>query len=43
MNDWVNSNPPMALKDFSHFTQIGGKRVAQLLFDAIIDSYNKEK
>ncbi len=43
MNEWVSSNPPMALKDFSHFTPVGGKRIAQLLFDAIIDAYNKEK
>ncbi len=41
MAEWVNSNPPMALKDFSHFTKIGGKRIAQLLFDAIMDAYNK--
>ncbi|MEJ5350249.1 MAG: hypothetical protein WHS65_01525 [Melioribacteraceae bacterium] len=43
MSEWVNANPPMALKDFSHFTPTGGKRVAQLLFDAIMDAFNKEK
>lgn len=41
MDEWVNSVPPMALKDYSHFTQEGGKRVAQLIFDAIMDAYNK--
>ncbi|MEG8945520.1 hypothetical protein [Rosettibacter firmus] len=41
MIEWVSANPPMALKDFSHFTQIGGKRIAQLLFDAIMDAYKK--
>lgn len=41
MSQWVNYNPPMALKDFSHFTSIGGKRVAQLFFNAIVDAYSK--
>ncbi|MEW6195929.1 MAG: hypothetical protein AB1521_12335 [Bacteroidota bacterium] len=41
MNEWVNAKPPMALKDFAHFTPIGGARVAELFFDAIIDAYNK--
>lgn len=41
MEDWVSSVPPMALRDYSHFTQIGGKRVAQLLFEAIMEAYNK--
>ncbi len=41
MIEWVNAKPPMALKDFAHFTPNGGARVAELLFDAIIDSYNK--
>lgn len=41
MNDWVNAKPPMALKDFAHFTPIGGAKVAELFFDAIIDAYLK--
>jgi hypothetical protein len=40
MEDWVNANPPMALKDYSHFTKIGGKRVAELLFNAIMKAYS---
>lgn len=42
MNEWVNAAPPMALKDFAHFTPDGGERVAQLLFDAILSAYTKK-
>lgn len=38
MNEWVNSAPPMALKDYSHFTQIGGERVAQLFVNALLNA-----
>lgn len=38
MDEWVNSAPPMALKDYSHFTPIGGERVSQLLFEAILQA-----
>ncbi|MEW6508142.1 MAG: hypothetical protein AB1432_10400 [Bacteroidota bacterium] len=41
MDSWVNSAPPLALKDYSHFTHLGGQRVAQLLFDSIIELYQK--
>ena len=44
MNEWVNAAPPMALKDFSHFTQEGGHRVADLFVKALTDaksSYGK--
>lgn len=39
MKDWVGSAPPMALKDYAHFTPVGGARVAELLFEAIMNSY----
>lgn len=41
MNDWVNASPPHALKDYSHFTTIGGEVVASYLFDAIIQLVKK--
>ena len=41
MNEWVNAAPPMALKDYSHFTQGGGERVAQLFVDALLDAGKK--
>lgn len=39
MNKWVNAAPPMALKDYAHFTNKGGERVAELLTEAILDAY----
>jgi hypothetical protein len=41
MDEWVNHAPPLALKDYSHFTQLGGARVAQLIYEAIMDSYDR--
>ncbi|KAF0151172.1 MAG: periplasmic protein [Ignavibacteria bacterium] len=41
MNDWVNASPPLALKDYAHFTQLGGSKVAGFLYDAIMDTYSK--
>lgn len=38
MNDWVNAAPPMALKDFAHFTPIGGERVAELFINALLEA-----
>lgn len=38
MGKWVDSAPPMALKDYRHFTHEGGKIVAKLFFDAIIEA-----
>lgn len=41
MDDWVNASPSLALKDYAHFTQLGGSKVASFLFDAIMDAYSK--
>jgi lysophospholipase L1-like esterase len=41
MTEWVNAAPPMALQDYSHFTPAGAERVANLLYDAILDLYNR--
>jgi len=41
MVDWVNAAPPYALKDYSHFTNSGGERVGNLLFDALINASPK--
>jgi len=41
MNEWVNYSPPMALKDFAHFTQVGGERVAELFVSALLDTISK--
>ncbi len=41
MNEWVNSAPPMALKDYAHFTPVGGERVAELFIKSLLDSETK--
>lgn len=43
MTDWVNASPPLALKDYAHFTQLGGAKVAGFLFDALMDAFSKYK
>lgn len=37
MDDWVNASPPLALKDYAHFTYLGGEKVANFLFDALMN------
>jgi len=36
MEKWVNSNPPLAFKDYTHVTQQGAVKIAELLSQAII-------
>ncbi|PKL81966.1 MAG: hypothetical protein CVV24_12575, partial [Ignavibacteriae bacterium HGW-Ignavibacteriae-3] len=36
MPTWVNSNPPLAFKDFIHFNNQGANKVAELLAEAIL-------
>lgn len=43
MPKWVNANPPLAFKDYTHFNGQGGKKIADMLADAIVDIYNKKK
>src|SRR3989339_63935 len=43
MPTWVNSNPPLAFKDYIHFNDQGAKKVAQLFTDALFDEFNKSK
>jgi len=43
MVDWVDSAPPLALKDYRHFTHDGGKKIAELLFNSLMAEYDKEK
>lgn len=39
MVSWVNGNPPLAGKDFTHFTGKGAQYVGEMMYDAIIRSY----
>jgi len=35
---WVNHTPPLASLDYTHFSHVGGRRVAKALFRALIDA-----
>ncbi len=39
MENWVNSDPPLASKDYIHFTQKGADHASKLLFKAINLAY----
>lgn len=39
--DWVNQNPPLAYKDYCHFTPDGGEQVADLITEALLKLQNK--
>ena len=41
MDKWVNSAPPLALKDYRHFTHNGGDIVADLFLKAILGAAEK--
>lgn len=43
MNKWVSNAPPMALKDYLHFTHEGGKRIAELMMNSLMKEYQKYK
>jgi len=36
MTSWVESNPPLAGKDYVHFTHLGTRKVSELLYKAIM-------
>jgi hypothetical protein len=41
MKTWVYSDPPLAQKDFIHFTFDGANKVGEMLYEAIINEYEK--
>jgi lysophospholipase L1-like esterase len=41
MPSWVFARPPLANKDFTHFTPKGAKIVAEMLFKSIESEYEK--
>lgn len=43
MSEWVNSAPPLASKDYTHFTSNGSQKVAEMLADAIVKAFDKNK
>lgn len=40
MYKWVHNNPAYAYKDYAHFSDIGGQRIAELLYDSIMKEFN---
>jgi len=40
MANWVNANPPLAYSDYTHFTSIGTKEEAEMLFETLMDTKN---
>ncbi len=36
MPKWVSSNPPLAFMDYTHFNDLGAKRVAELFVEALL-------
>ena len=43
MSRWVNAGPPLALRDFVHLTNLGGKIIADLITQALMKEYKKMK
>jgi lysophospholipase L1-like esterase len=43
MQSWVNADPPLAGRDYTHFTPAGAKRIAELLNIAIQEDYTAWK
>ena len=41
LNKWVNAGPPLGLRDYIHFTNLGGKVVADLITKALMKEYKK--
>ncbi len=40
MPSWVNSDPPLAAPDYTHFSPKGATYIAELFYDALIAAYN---
>lgn len=41
MSGWVFNDPPLAEKDFTHFTPQGAKYIAKMFYNAFINEYNQ--
>ena len=41
MYSWVNADPPLARKDFTHFNYDGARLVGNMLYRALIADYNQ--
>ncbi len=43
MPSWVNADPPMAAKDFTHLSPRGARIVAEMIYNALVLEYNNFK
>lgn len=43
MVEWVNEEPPLAAKDFTHFSTRGAKKIADLIFEKLEEEYENFK
>lgn len=43
MPEWVNANPSLATKDFTHFNFRGAKLIAEMFTASLMDEYSKYK
>jgi hypothetical protein len=41
MKEWVNANPPLAIKDYAHFTDKGALKVSQWFIEALLKDYQQ--
>ena len=41
MPSWVYANPPLAQKDFTHFSPIGAKIIGEMFYSSLMNEYNK--
>lgn len=41
MPSWVNNDPPLGQKDYTHFSFAGAKVIARMFYEAIMNDYNK--
>lgn len=43
MLSWVSNDPPYAGPDYTHFTPLGARKIAELFYKALIDEYDHYK
>jgi hypothetical protein len=41
MHSWVNANPPLARKDYTHFSYYGSKVIAEMFMNSLLNDYQE--
>lgn len=39
MLDWVNSKPPLAMRDYTHFNNDGAAKIGKMIFESVLEDY----